>query len=651
MTNPHSLPSPLSSRALAGIVLLGLVVSAGLHGGARAEAPGAGLRYRLSFPEARQRIMEVELVLPPVAGPVELVISRSSPGRYALHEFAKNVFDVRGTDSTGRALTFERPAPHRWRVAAHDGSVRVQYRLFGDRVDGTYLAVDSSHAHINIPAALMWVRGLEERPATIVIVPPEASGWSVATQLFSTADPLTFTAPNLAYLVDSPIEASAHTLRSFRAPAVAGAGAGPAISLALHADPSADPDRYVDGLRRIVAEEAAVFGEYPQFDGGGYTFLADYLPWAMGDGMEHRNSTVLTGSASLTSSPRFLLDTAAHEFFHAWNVERIRPRTLEPFDLESANVSGELWLAEGVTTYYEKLVMQRTGLATLAETLHEWTAVLNQVLGSPALGFRSAEEMSRMAPFVDGARPLDRTNWNYSYVSYYVHGAALGLGLDLALREHTGGRRSLDDFMRAMWTHHGRPGGAPVGTVTAPYTIEDVRARLADVAGDAAFGDRFIARYVEGHEAPDYAHLLALAGLRLGKAAPGRASLGPLPLEQRGSRLRIAAPVAPGTPLYVAGVAEDDEILAIDGGELTGADALERALQRHAPGSRVAVRILPRGSSAPRSVEVTLAEQPTLGIVPIETLGEALTPEQRSFRDAWLSSRAHGERSTVNGER
>ncbi len=583
--------------------------------------------------------MQVELRAPQVSGPIELVMSRSSPGRYALHEFVKNVFDVRATDGSGRALPLEHPAPNRWRVAEHDGTVSVHYRVYGDRVDGTYLAVDTSHAHVNVPAALMWVRGLEARPVTVVIVPPADSGWRVATQLFPTADPFTFTAPDLAYLVDSPIEVSRHVMRAFRAPAAGGLEPSPPMYLALHAQSAPDEDACVDGLRRIVAEEATIFGEYPAFDAGAYTFLADYLPWAVGDGMEHRNSSVLTNSASLASSPRFLFDTAAHEFFHAWNVERIRPRTLEPFDLEAANMSGELWLAEGVTTYYEKLVLQRTGLATLNETLHDWSAVVNQVLGSPALRFRSAEDMSRMAPLVDGGAPLDPTNWNYSYLSYYVHGAGLGLALDLGLREHTDGHRSLDDFMRAMWTHHGRPVGTPVGTVAAPYTIDDVRARLAEVAGDTAFGDAFVARYVQGREAPDYAHLLALAGLRLGKAAPGRASMGPLPLESRGSRLRIAAPLIPGTPLYEAGAAQDDEILAIDGRDVAGVDVLEREVQRHAPGTRVAVRILPRGASAARTVDVTLVEQPWLAIVPVESLGEAVTAGQRAFRDAWLSSR------------
>src|SRR6185295_17068842 len=115
-------------------------------------------------------------------------------------------------------------------------------------------------------------------------------------------------------------------------------------------------------------QEGAVFGEFPEYEPGYYTFLADYLPYASGDGMEHRNSTVMTANGSIRTARQDLLGTVAHEFFHGWNVERIRPRSLEPFDLERANISGELWLAEGFTEYYGSLALHRAGLASLAET-------------------------------------------------------------------------------------------------------------------------------------------------------------------------------------------------------------------------------------------------------------------------------------------
>ena len=357
--------------------------------------------------------------------------------------------------------------------------------------------------------------------------------------------------------------------------------------------------------------------------------------------MEHRNSTVLTNSASLAGSPRLLLATAAHEFFHVWNVERIRPRTLEPFDLESANTSGELWLAEGVTTYYEKLVMHRAGLSTLQETLQEWSAVLNQVLGSPARQFRSAEDMSRMAPLVDGPRTLDR------------HELELHLPELLRSRRRPGarpgsrncastpaGQRSLDDFMRAMWVHHGRPGGSPLGNGRGALHHRR-RARTAGGGGGRWGVRRVLSRALRAgsrvsRTSPACSHPRGFAS---GKLLPGRASIGPVPLERRGSRLRIAAPVAPGTPLYEAGVAEDDEILSVAGHELTGPDVLAREIQQRTPGDRLALRVLPRGASAPRTVEVTLVEDARVEIAAVESMAEALTPEERRFRESWLSTR------------
>jgi predicted metalloprotease with PDZ domain len=160
--------------------------------------------------------MNVEVTFPDLPPePLRLHISRSSPGRYALHEFAKNVFDVRVTDTAGQPLALTRPTPDQWDVVMHPNAVRVTYRVFGDSVDGTYLAVDATHAHINMPAAIMWARGLELRPSLIRFEPPPGTGWRVATQLMPGNDPLTFTAPNLQYLMDSPAEVSAFTLRTF----------------------------------------------------------------------------------------------------------------------------------------------------------------------------------------------------------------------------------------------------------------------------------------------------------------------------------------------------------------------------------------------------------------------------------------------------
>src|SRR4029077_13150956 len=149
-----------------------------------------------------------------------------------------------------------------------------------------------------------------------------------------------------------------------------------------------------------------------------YTFLADYLPYANGDGMEHRNSTVISGNLSIAGGRDTILDTVAHEFFHCWNVERIRPKSLEPFDFDRANISGELWLAEGFTQYYGPLALQRTELVDLTSTARTFAGLIESV-SAPARLVRTAEEMSRMAPFIDGGRTVDKTNWSIANISYY----------------------------------------------------------------------------------------------------------------------------------------------------------------------------------------------------------------------------------------
>src|SRR5687767_249556 len=489
-------------------VLLALVVVL-VPAAVRAQAP---VEYRLSFPQAEHRLMSVEMVLADVpAGPLELRMSRSSPGRYALHEFAKNVIDVRVTDAAGAALPVGRPNPHQWTVTAHTGTVRVSYRIFGDRVDGTYLAIDSTHAHINMPAALMWARGLELRPATVRFAPPPGSGWRVGTQLLPGADPFTYTAPNLQYLMDSPTEVSAFSLRTFTLDDVP---RSPVVRLAVHhTGTDAELDTFARDVERIVREAGRVYGEFPAFDGNTYTFIADYTPWATGDGMEHRNSTIVTNQGSIRGNRLGLLDTISHEFFHAWNVERIRPRALEPFNFEDANMSGELWLAEGFTSYYGPLILLRAGVTQIDDFIDEMIEAVNTVTNSPGRTIRSAEDMSRLAPFVDAAVSIDRTDFDNTYISYYTWGAAIGLGLDLALRDRSNGKVTLDHFMRALWQKHGKPGGKTPGYVDNPYSVADLKAALAAVSGDAAFADDFFARYIQGRELVDYQRLLDRFGL------------------------------------------------------------------------------------------------------------------------------------------
>ena len=603
-----------------------------LASSAAAQAP---VEYRLSFPEPHHRWMLVEVTFHELpAGPLQVRMSRTSPGRYALHEFSKNVFSVDATDGAGRPLTVSRPNPHQWDVAGHDGTVRVRYRIYGDRVDGTYLGIDSTHAHVNMPAALMWARGLDDRPARVTFVQPEGRRWHVATQLMPTADPLVFTAPNLQYLLDSPAEFSDAALYTFKAAVPAGQTA-PTIRVSLHHKGSeADAKLYVDGVQRIVEQARRLFGEFPAFENDTYTFLADYLPWASGDGMEHRNSTVLASRGSLASSRVDLLGTVSHEFIHAWNVERIRPRSLEPFNFEEANMSGELWLAEGVTSYYDDLLLARAGLIELRALLDDLTAVVSAVVQSPATALRSAEDMSRLAPFVDAASWIDRTNWPNTYISYYVYGAALGFGLDLAIREKTGNAKSLDDVMRALWVRHGKPGGREPGYVDRPYTADDVRECIAEVTGDPAFAADLMKRHIQGREVMNYGRLATQAGLVVRSRFPGRASLGVLSLGRGESGVRVDGPTLTNSPAYRAGLAQDDEIIAVGGDTIATADQIDAALRSFKPGDKVSVTFTRRGATVKADVE--LGEDPRIELVTLEATGKTPSAAQRAFRAAWL---------------
>jgi predicted metalloprotease with PDZ domain len=599
-------------------------------------AQPAPIIYRVSFPAPEHHYAEIDVTFPAVPSPTfEARMSRSSPGRYALHEYAKNVFELQAFDGKGKTLAVTRPNPYQWNVSGHDGTVRIVYKIYGDHVDGTYLSIDPSHAHMNMPATMMWARGMEGRAVRVTFVAPKSPTWIAATQLYPTSDPWTFTAPNLQYLMDSPTELSAQTIKAFTA-------AGPdgkerTIRVALHHDAGdAEVSEYVAGTEKIVREHAAVFGELPEFEPGTYTFLGDYVPWGGGDGMEHRNSTVVAAPTSLRGPGMVLdvLDTVSHEFFHAWNVERIRPKSLEPFNFEEANMSGELWMAEGFTQYYGTLIMGRTGLTERDPTVAALARAANAVVTGAGRQFRSAVAMSQMAPFTDAARSIDKTNLSTTWISYYTYGSAIALGLDLTLRDRSNGKITLDDYMRAMWRVHGKLSGPEPGLVAKPYTLQDARARLAEVSGDRAFADEFFDKYIEGREVVDYARLLQRAGYLFRKRNAGAAWIGQVGVDGNGTITSLAAW---GTPAFEAGLDQGDVIVDVEGKAMSGG-ALQAALKTKKPGDRLTITFKRRGG-ATGTATITTKEDPALETVAIEAAGGTLTPEQKAFRDSWLGSR------------
>jgi predicted metalloprotease with PDZ domain len=600
---------------------------------AAAAAQPAVIEYTVSVPSPEQRWLQVDVRFPAQAGtPLDVRMARSSPGRYAPHEFGKNVYQFEALGEGGAALPVEQVAPGHWRIRPSGSSVQVRYRLFGDHVDGTYAAIDGTHAHLNAPATFAWAPSLPDTPIRVRFTQPPGRTWRVSTQLFPTDDPLVFTAPNFQYFMDSPVEFSAHAVREFAVEHPSG-GTPARIRLAVHhLGTDAQVDAYAATVEKIVREQAAIFGELAPFDGGTYTFLMDYLPWADGDGMEHRNSTVCSAPASLADGLVRLAGTASHEFFHSWNVERIRPATLEPFDFTTANMSGELWLAEGFTSYYGLLTMIRAGLVPQDQGVAQLGMFASSVLRAPGTQFRSAVDMSRLAPYVDAAEAVDRTNWENTFVSYYTYGAALALGLDLTLRERSGGTVTLDDYMRQLWKTHGAPGGRAPGYVARPYTLADAEAALATVSGDAAFARDVFRRHVLGTEPLPYRKLLASVGYEL-RARETPPTLGPVRLQAQQGRMVVAGNTVATSPLHKAGLGRGDAVLSLNGTPIAQPGDWERVLSALTPGTDVDLVFESRGEK--KSARVTVDKGDRLEVVPMPER----TPQQEALRAAWLGSR------------
>lgn len=594
---------------------------------------GDTVRYAVSFPAASHHEAEITITwtsLP--AAPLELRMSRTSPGRYALHEFGKNVYNVRAVDGAGRALDITRPNPHQWDVAGHDGTVRVSYTLFADRADGTYTGIDVSHAHMNMPATFMWARDTGDRPIGVTFDTPPDSDWKVATQLRPTANASYYVAPHLQYFLDSPTQLSDFEPRSWT---VTSGGRTQTIRIAMHhLGTDAELDEYTAHTQSIVAEQEAVFGELPEFDFGEYIFIADYLPWVAGDGMEHRNSTILTNTGSLATNMIGVLGTVSHEFFHAWNVERLRPATLEPFDFEEANMSDALWFAEGFTSYYGPLTMRRGGVTDDAAYTATLGGMLNTVINSPGRRYFSPIEMSMQAPFVDAATAVDPNNRANTFVSYYTWGAMIGLALDLSIRQHFDGL-TLDDYMRALWRTYGVH--QQDYTPTRPYTVDDLQKTLAEVTGDAAFADDFFRRHVRAGDVADYRTLLAQAGLLLRPARAGTPYIGSPALADSDGAVAVTGPVLVGTPLYDAGVDRGDGIISLDGFAVTSVERLREIMASQRPGDAITISFEQRGVQ--RTTRINVMEDPTLEVLLYESAGMPVSDAMRAFRTSWLGAK------------
>jgi len=583
------------------------------------------ISYTVSFPNAIHHEAEISMFVPNVpAGTLKVRMSRSSPGRYATHEFGKNVYHLKAFDASGKQLAIKQTAGDVYEIPNHSASVKVTYTLFGNWIDGTYAGFDETHAHMNIPATFAFPVGMDNRPRLVKFNYAEKQDWKVATQLKPMPNG-TYFAPNLQYFMDSPTEIANYKTASWQVKNTD--GKVQTIHLITHSnDDQKTIDNYAGMLKKMVNEHFAVWGEFPTYDYGNYYFLDDVYPENAGDGMEHRNSTsIVQRTPKIAGYESNLLGTFSHEYFHSWNVERLRPKTLEPFNFEHANMSDELWLAEGFTQYYGNLLLTRAGLKTADNAMQTFNGLVNTVLLSPGAKNFSPIEASRYAVFADAGVAIDQTNKGNIFTSYYTYGAATALALDLRLR--TEFKLSLDDYMRALWKTYGKPEIA--------YTIPDLEKTLATLTKDPAFAADFFKRYIYGTEKNNYAELLLNAGLVLRKANPGKAFAGFGKINTLDGKL-ILGQTLMGTPAYKAGLDVDNALLSIDGEVIKDLAAVTAITDGHKPGDVLKVTYLYRGEE--KTAQLTLTEDPALEIVAIEKTGGNLTPAMQTFRDKWLTS-------------
>jgi predicted metalloprotease with PDZ domain len=544
------------------------------------------------------------------ADDLEFRMSRTSPGRYALHEFMKNIYAVKVTNSKGDVLDVSRPDPYSWRVKEHDGTINVSYILFANRGDGTYSQIDETHAHLNIPATFIYMPNLENEGIEVTFNVREDLNWKVATQLKPIKD-TTYYAKNLQYFMDSPTEISNYSMRSFDVK-------GQTINFVLHHNGTeAELDSYFEKVKKVVLQEEAVFGELPKFDYGTYSFLACYIPNASGDGMEHRNSTILTSTTSLANGGMDNnIGTVAHEFFHCWNVERMRPKALEPFNFEEANMSGELWFAEGFTSYFDDLSLCRAGLISPEAYINGLVGTFNYVWNAPGRQFFNPIEMSYQAPFVDAARSVDPANRGNTFISYYSYGSALGLALDLSLREKG---LTLDDYMKLVWTNFGKQ--------EKPYTVEDLHVTLNSFAG-TEFGNYFFNHYIYKSEMPDMKHLLNNVGVSLNQDTSN------IYFGAMVNNGFITENTIMGSSAYNAGLENGDKIIKVGDTLISNSNNFNAVLKTFEINDEVKIVFERLGITKETTATLQASQAYTLGLFETNTM--KLSKDQKGKRTAWL---------------
>ena len=574
------------------------------------------MRYRVSMPEPHSHLFHVEVVLEQVTGSAELVFPVWTPGSYMVREFARHIEGVRAEDAAGRPLQLVRLDKNRFQVPAFwQEPAVVRFRVYANELTVRTCHLDGTHGYFNPAALLPYVEGRRYEPHVLELAPP--AGWQVATAL--PGGPTMFTARDYDELADSPVEVGRHALATFDV-------RGKPHTIALHGRGNVDLQRFERDVRKIVETVGEFMGGLPYER---YLFIV-HLNERRGGGLEHAASTTLNVQRNgffPAETYQQTLALVAHEFFHLWNVKRLRPAAFTPYDYTREQYTRLLWWFEGVTSYYDELFLVRAGLTDRARYLRYLGEQLTALARTPGMAKMSLEEASFTA-WIKYYRP-DENSANSS-ISYYVAGEVAAWALDLALRRSGS---SLDVMLRRLWDRY-------AGTGVPEDGLERV---LAELIGEGR-ARRFFDRHVRGTEPAELD--LELMGLRVERRAAfglddrGGTSnrlpaSGPVPgwlgaEVLNGPKLLVGA-VREGSPAHRAGLYAGDELVAESGFRVDRNGLWERLLER-GPQGELRLTVFRRDELV--EVQVPLAAAPE-EVVWLEPVAEP-SPAQRQALEDWI---------------
>lgn len=615
--------------AAALLILLPLIVAA-------QQNPPADIAFTVAMSRPHTHLFDVDVAIKrPTAGPQEelLVMPVWTPGSYMIREFARHVQDFTATDAAGQALKWEKTNKNTWRVTTNGAREwRARYRVYANELSVRTSELNSGHAFWNNANLLMYLDGYLKSPSTVRVLAPDV--WKVATGLPAVlGQKNTFRAENFDVLYDSPFEVSNFKTLIFNVKSVP-------HRIVIDGEGNYDPERMRRDVQKIVETQVALMGgEVPYRD---YTFI---LHLRGGGGLEHLNSTALgyprfsfgtgRGDRATSASPnaaetvpreyRGFLGLVSHEFFHLWNVKRIRPDVLGPFDYTEENYTKMLWVAEGITDYYSDLSLRRAGLITENEFLNATARAIQSLQNTPGRLVQSVEESS-FDSWIKFYRQ-DENSAN-SQVSYYDKGAILGLLLDLEIRKRSSGAKSLDDVMRYLYTDFFKQ--------NRNYGPADFQKACELMAGGSL--EEFFSKFVRGREELDYNAALEAAGLRLETNAPASAGTAAdriffgADLAQEQDRLMVQRVYA-GSPAYDQGLNAGDQIVAFDNVRSTR-DFFNARLAEKKPGDLINLSIFRFDDLSTLLIKLGPSREGTYRILPLPTQ----TPIQKQIYSAWLKT-------------